>query len=298
MSKNLFLKGIILCVISAIFWAVGGNFTQYIFIHSNFNFISLTSIRMLVSGLALTIIAILSNGLSPLKEMMKNKKIIVSLLIYAIFAQVGLQVPFFATIKYSSAAFATLIGTFAPVVVIFYYAITNRKLPRKLEMFLILVMLLGIFFVITSGNIRAIVVDIRAVIWGFISCFAYSFYLIYAKVFEKYPSSFIVGITMILGGLFLTPFTDFNMIAENILKKDILVFFILLIIIGTIIPFNSFLEATKHIGAKIASILSVLEPISSLFITIFIFNEKFTIIQLIGAILVIIAVIILSSIED
>lgn len=298
MSKNLFFKGIFLCVISAIFWAIGGNFTQYIFKNSNFNFVSLTSIRMLISGLLLTFISILNYGIKPLKEMLLSKKVIISLLIYGIFAQIGLQVPFFATVKYSNAAFATLIGSFAPVIVIFYYAITNKKFPKLLEILLIFLMLIGIFFVITSGNIYSIIVDIRAVFWGFLSCFAYSFYLIYSKEFKNFKSSYVVGITMIIGSIFLIPFTDYNMVYQNLIKLDILLFFILLIIIGTIIPFNFFLESTIYIGPKIASILSVLEPISSLFITIIIFKEVFTFIQILGSILVIVSIIIISYIED
>ncbi|WP_067139133.1 DMT family transporter [Oceanivirga salmonicida] len=287
-------KGILLALLSSIFWAIGGNFTQYIFINSDFNFVTLVSIRMLLSGILITLFEMKLTGKEKAIEMLKDKTIWLPLLIFSIFGQIGIQLTFFATIKYSGAAFATLTSSLAPIIVIIYLSIKLKKRPRSVECIPMFTLFLGLFFVVTSANINTLLVDIRAVIYGIISACCFAFYLLYAKKLFKYPSTYIIGYTMIMGGVFLLPFSNLKMMITNLMKLNILFFFILLIVIGTVIPFCLFVESTRYVSSKIVSILSVCEPLISLAISIFIFHKTFTQIQLMGVFIVVFSVIVIS----
>ncbi len=287
-------KGILFALFSGIFWAIGGNFTQYIFMNSNFDFITLVSMRMFISGILILLVGIKLSGKEIAIKILKDKKIWLALIIFSIFGQMGMQLSFFGTIKYSGAAFATLTGSLAPVIVILYLSIKFKKLPRNVEIIPIFTMLMGLFFVITNADITTLLVDKRAVMFGLMYASYFAFYLLYAKRFFEYPSTYIIGITMITGGLLLFPCLNVKILLINLTRLDILFFFILLVIIGTVIPFYFFVESTRYVSAKIVSVISVCEPLVSLAISIFVFHKNFTYIQLMGVFIVILSVIIIS----
>ena len=287
-------KGMILSLFSAALWGIGGNFTQYILKHSTFDFYNLVTIRMFITGIAILITGIYIEGSQKAILMLKDKKIRIKLYIYALFGMVGVQLPFFATIQYSSAPFATLIQFSAPIIIMIYISLKTRKRPTNNELASTIAILTGVFLVVTNGNFDTLIVDKRAIIWGIITACGFAFYLMYATNFFKWPTTFTMGYGMILASIYLFIFLPDKNILKHFTDINITLSFLILVIFGTIIPFYFFVESIRYISPKLTSLLSVAEPIVSLLVAVIFFDNVFGSIQLIGIFLVIISVLLIG----
>lgn len=291
---NKYFYGIFLAVISSALWGLGGNFSQYIFMHSNFNYITLVFSRMFVTGILFLLFGILRFGTKIPIDMINDKKRAIKLLIYSFFGMLGVQLPFYATIQYSSAPFATLMQFGAPVLVIAYLCIKTKKLPKISDIICTLFILLGVFFVVTNGNYHTLSIDIRAIIWGLITSFGYAFYIVYAKNFFKWPTPFLMGYSMLVGSIIILPLCNIFSIITYFKDTYILFCFIMVVIIGTFLPFYLLIESSRYISATLTCLLAVVEPIVSLIVAINFMGEIFGFYQLIGIIIIFFAITIIS----
>lgn len=287
-------KGILLSIFSASLWGIGGNFTQYIFANSSFTYMPLVTIRMFLTGIIVLMFGIYLEGLDKAIAMIKDRNTRLKLYIYSIFGMIGVQVPFFATIQYSSAPFATLIQFSTPLIIMIYISLRWRKMPTNHEIASTLTILTGVFLVVTNGNLDTLIVDKRAIIWGITTACGFAFYLIYAKEFFNWPTTFTMGYGMLLGSIELFIFLPNKNILIYFNNIKVILAFLFMVIIGTIIPFYFFVESIRYINAKLTSLLSVAEPIVSFFVAVIFFGDIFGIIQLIGVFLIIISVLIIG----
>lgn len=291
---NKYILGILLAVFSSALWALGGNFTQYIFMNSDFNYVSLVFSRMLVTSLLFFLFGIYKSNTKVLKKMITNKKRFIQILIYSFFGMLGVQLPFYATIQYSTAPFATLMQFGAPVLVMIYLCIKTKKAPSIYEIFCTAFILVGVAFVITNGDFSTLTVDIRAIIWGTVTAFGYGFYVVYAKVFFKWPTAFLMGYSMFFGSLFILPLCKISDIINYLSNPNILIFFLLMVIIGTFLPFYFIIESAKYINPTLICLLAVVEPIVSLAISIKYMGEVVGFFQYIGILIVLVSISIIS----
>ena len=285
-------KGISMALIAAILWGISGNFSEYIFTHSDITDLSYTTFRMLFSGIILLIYGIFLNSFSEFKKLIFDKKNILKLSIYSLFGIMGLQYTFSKTVLLSNAPLATLLQFLSPLIILVYISIENRIKPKLSEVILTLISLFGMFLMITNGNLNDLVVNPYGILFGIISACFYAYNVIYIKEFKKYHISLILGIGMILGSIYLLPFNDSNM--REYMKPDILFTFTSNVILGNVIPFYLFLESTKYISPKITSLLGAFEPISALIIGTIFMNTKIYIVQIIGGLIIIVSVSLLS----
>ncbi|WP_068268696.1 DMT family transporter [Caviibacter abscessus] len=287
-------KGLILSIFSASLWGIGGNFTQYIFAHSTFTYMPLVTIRMFLTGIIVLLIGIYLEGFDKAKKMLQDRNTRLKLYIYSVFGMIGVQVPFFATIQYSSAPFATLIQFSTPLIIMIYISLRTKKMPTNNEIASTLTILAGVFLVVTNGNLETLIVDKKAILWGITTACGFAFYLLYAKEFFSWPTTFTMGYGMLLGSIELFIFLPNKNIFIHFTDIKVILAFLFMVIFGTIIPFYFFVESIRYISAKLTSILSVAEPIVSLFVAVIFFKDVFGIIQLIGVFLVIVSVLIIG----
>lgn len=287
---NKFFYGIFLAAFSSALWGLGGNFTQYIFAHSDFNYISLVFARMFVTSLLFLLFGIYKHGSEVGIEMIKSKKRVFQLLIYSFFGMLGVQLPFYATIQYSSAPFATLMQFGAPVLVIAYFCIKFKKLPKIYEVVCTILILIGVFFVVTNGNYHTLSIDLHAIIWGVITSFGYAFYIVDAKKFFDFPTPFLMGYSMLIGSLIILPLLSIPDILHYFKDTTILIYFFIVVIVGTFLPFYFLIESSRHISPTLTCLLAVVEPIVSLIVAINFMGEVFGMYQLIGIVVIIISI--------
>jgi hypothetical protein len=89
-----------------------------------------------------------------------------------------------------------------PVLIAFYLAIKNRKLPRPIEYLAIALAISGAFLLVTHGDINNLVISKLALFLGLASAVALAMYTLQPiQLLNKYSSMAVIGWAMFLGGI-------------------------------------------------------------------------------------------------
>ena len=291
--KNRWL-GIFMVVISAILWGISGTVSQYLFSVSTISVACVVSIRMFTAGVLLILISIYKGHKKKVIDILKDKNSCINIIIYSIFGMLGVQFTYFTAIAASNAAIATLLQYLAPIIVIIFYIIRLKQKIKLSEIGALFLALTGTFLLLTNGNTKTLTISHAALFWGVSSAFALAFYTVYVKKLLKWPSSIIIGWSMIIGGIILAFFVpDWNVL-EEFKKTDVILSMIFIIILGTLVTFYFFIESFRYINPKEASLLSCSEPLASLIAAILWLHTEFGFYQFVGAFLIIVMILLLS----
>ncbi len=247
-------KGIFLAILAASLWGISGTFGQYVFQQKGINVEWLMSVRMLISGSILLVYLFIKNPSEAL-SVWKNKKDTLRLLIFSITGMLSVQYTYFATIKLSNAATATVLQYAGPVLIAVYVSLKRKKIPQPLEILAILFAVLGTFLLVTHANLSTLAISPEALIMGIASAFALAMYTLQpVSLLEKYSSIF-----------------------------------------GTLIAFYAYLTAVKMIGGQKSSLLATAEPLSATLIAVLWLQIPFTTMDYIGSACIISTIFILSA---
>ena len=254
--KNNRKKGILLAVSATVFWGFSGNITQYMFQISDVDAFTIVALRLLISGLILTLFALLSGYKTKFLEIFKNKDAQKDIIIFTVFGMIGTQLTFFSAIENSNAAVATLLQFLSPLFIIFYYIFRKKQLPSKIEVFSTILALMGTFLIITNGSTKGLSVSIAGFVWGILSALAATFYMIFAKKLFVWPSRVTVGLSMFLGGILLFIILPNKNFIHYFDDTRVLIAFAFNIIFGTVLAFYFLIESLRYISEKEAAISS------------------------------------------
>mgnify|MGYP003419104937 FL=1 len=292
--KNNRKKGILLAVSATVFWGFSGNITQYMFQISDVDAFTIVALRLLISGLILTLFALLSGYKTKFLEIFKNKDAQKDIIIFTVFGMIGTQLTFFSAIENSNAAVATLLQFLSPLFIIFYYIFRKKQLPSKIEGFSTILALMGTFLIITNGSTKGLSVSIAGFVWGILSALAATFYMIFAKKLFVWPSRVTVGLSMFLGGILLFIILPNKNFIHYFDDTRVLIAFAFNIIFGTVLAFYFLIESLRYISEKEAAILSSCEPLTALLVAIVFVNTPFGLYQIVGSALILIMIFILA----
>ena len=195
------LKGIILIVLAAAFWGLGGVAGQYLFQYHQVDAVWLVMVRQIVAGLLFllyTAVIIRQNIFTILRERF------LSLLCFSFVGILGAQLGFYYTISLCNAATATVLQYSAPVWVMIYMSYKHRSWPEGREMLGIVGALVGVFLIATHGSLTSLALSPAAITIGLLSAFSYAFYSIQpVELLKHYPATVIIGWGQLLSGLAL-----------------------------------------------------------------------------------------------
>lgn len=292
--KNKKWLGILMVVISSVLWGVSGTVSQYLFNNASISVSCVVSIRMFTAGVMLIFISVYKGNKDKVTGIWKDKYSRLHIIIYSIFGMLGVQFTYFTTIAKSNAAIATLLQYLAPVIIIIYSLIRLKQKISFYETAALFMALGGTFLLLTNGNIKTLTISREAFFWGIMSAFALAFYTLYVKNLLKWPSSVIIGWSMVIGGFILGLFVHDWGAVHEFLRLDILLSMVFIVILGTLIPFYFFIESLRYINAKEASLLSCSEPLSALVTSIIWLHVSFGAYQFTGAFLIILMIVMLT----
>ena len=124
--------------------------------------------------------------------------------------------------------------------------------------------------------------------WGLFSAVTYALYILLpAKAIEKWGSLIVIGLGMLLGGL-IFPIAIQAWKYELPLTGGNLLALFGLVFIGTVFAYTVFLKGTTMVGAVKGSLLA------SVILTVLIMGDHFFAIDVLGMILIVLAVILIS----
>jgi len=285
-------KGIILGILAAILWGISGTSGQFLFQQKAINVEWLITIRLLISGICLLLFANFNN--ENLFAIWKNKKDSIQLIIFSIIGMLGVQYTYFAAIKHSNAATATVLQFVGPILIAVYLAIKYKKLPKPIEIIAIILAVAGTFLLVTHGKLNSLSISPLALFLGLASAITLAIYSLQPKqLLTKYNAAVVIGWAMLIGGIVFS-FVKFPWEIEGIWDWETTLSVGFVVFLGTLVAFYSYLTATKIIGAQKTSLLSSAEPLVAVLLSVTWLNIPFETIDWIGSLCIISTIFLLS----
>lgn len=286
--------------LAGIFWASSGVAVQDFFTHSEKSAMELTNIRMCLAGLILILIsARRKNFLRSLGLIKRHPRLWLDVIIYGIIGVMFMQFTYFQGISIGGAAATTVICYACPAMVVIWESFYHKKFPKRGEVIAVILATSGVFLLVTGGNPTKLLVPLGCVIWSLLSGAAFAFSAIFPKHLfaKKIDPYFLTGVGMFIGGL-----STFALIDERnwlpFFAPEVLFDVSWIIIFGTVAAFLSFNAGLKFLTPEEASITVTTEPAASVIISWIIFGTAFGLIESLGIILVLLAIVAPSIIKN
>ncbi|MBX1886661.1 DMT family transporter [Campylobacter peloridis] len=277
--------GVFFVILGGIFWAISGVLAEYLF-KNHYSAEWVSFYRLLFTGVILIIL-----GAKKFKlKLLKQKQELSSLLIFSIFGLLITQYGYFKAIFYTDAGTATMIQYNAPLIIMLFMCFKNKILPKKIELFALFLILFALFLLITNGDINALKLDIRGVIWAFFGALGVAFYSLSARlIIAKYGLFLIMGLASLIASFLL-----FVLLQGNIPKYDFSLNSFLamggIIFIGTIGAFGLYLKGVELIGPLRASMIACIEPVAAAFMSFLFLGTFYSLVDLLAFALIILSV--------
>ena len=294
METKLKLRGMLLASLASSLWAISGISGEILFKQFNFSSDWLVSTRTLVSGILLFIIVVFIEKKSILRPL-KNKWDSMGIILFGVAGMYLVQYTYFKTIELSNVSFATILQFTAPFFIFIYESVKNKKIPAISTLLLLFMTILGVVFIATKGNFSNLSVSLEALLFGLVSAVMIAFYSTYPKkLLKKYGSITVVGWGMIIGSVISNIIHPIWEIQGDINTKSIIQV-IIVVILGTSIAYLIYIASLNYISSSLAGILTAFEPVLAAILSVVIFGLKFSIIELIGFVLVFVSIFILEK---
>ncbi|MFK3831894.1 DMT family transporter [Staphylococcus saprophyticus] len=291
--------GIILAILAASFWGLGGTVSDYLFKHQNIDINWYVTARLLISGLLLLTIFKILNPRQSIFIVFRNVTNTIQLLIFSTLGMLLVQYAYMASINYGNAAIATLLQYIAPVYIILWFIIRKKETFKLFDVIAILLTLTGTFLLLTNGSLDSLMVSSSSMIWGIISGLSLAFYTIYASnLLSKFPAILVVGWAMLISGIlmnFKAPIWQFTMSQIDI---SVILYLAFGIILGTAMAFFFFIKSSNYLSAKETTLFGTIEPVIAIVASALWLKVVFLPFQLLGIVLIIILILALSLKKD
>ena len=259
----------------------------------------LTNIRMCTAGLLLILIATRRrNFWRSLKLMNGQPRLWLDLVIYGVLGVMFMQFTYFQAISIGGAAATTVITYACPAMVVMWESFYHRRFPKRGEVLAVILAMSGVFLLVTGGNPSKMLVPLGCVIWSLLSGAAFAFSAIFPKHLfaKKIDPYFLTGVGMFIGGLSTFALID-NRNWLPFFATNVLFDVSWIIVFGTVAAFLSFNAGLKFLTPEEASITATTEPVASVVISWIIFGTSFGLVESIGIIFVMLAIVMPSIVK-
>jgi len=279
------VKGIAMIVIGAILWGATGPMMEWILLNSDMSVSFMLIIRLLLAGTSLLVLLKLQG--QKIVRPWRQKVWARQLIIFGVVGMLGIQYTFVAAIDASNAVIATLFQFLAPIYIIIFVLMVQKKRPPRDQILGMLVTMIGLYLLLTNGSISNFALSPMAIFWGLSLGFTFSFYTLYpVRLMSEWGVLLIVGWAMIIGGITLMIINPMEIMNISLLFENasVTIMLFLVIIVGTI-AFILFLSSMKYITPIETSILSSFEPLTAMVISVIWFGQILGLWQLTGALI-------------
>ncbi len=274
-------KGLLAAFGAGLAWGCTSPIAQYLFDTKGIVSQWLVPCRMLFAGVLLLFYAAIIKKQNIL-EIFGDKKDVLRLFAVGILGMMGMQYTFFAAIQETNAGIATIFQYLNPALLLVFYGMAYQTLPKIKEIIAVSCSIVGIFLVATQGNIHGLSISKMGLIYGMALAIATSFYgVLPGPLLKKYPSETVCGWAMLIGGVVLGfIFRPWHIKVE--VDAVVFVGYMVITIVGTILPFVLYLSAVKCAGGVYAGLLSSVEPVAATLVAALFLGTSFPAIDLLG----------------
>ncbi len=274
------LKGILLVGCAALAWGSMAVAAQYLLQYHSVAPGELSSLRLFASGLILTCICCavkVKNIFVPLQ----NKKLGLQVALSGVLLCFG-HLTFFVAIYYSNAGTGAIFLATQPLMAALYLCLTKHEFPSTKILFCIVLAFVGVFLIVTDGQVSTLKFSFACVVWGLVSTTFATAYSIQPKnVITALGTLPVASWGLLAGGIagcLISP--PIHLISNFDIPASLAMAFIVLI--GTIFAFWCYVSGMKYISPVLIGLLLTLEPLSAFAFSIVSLNESVGLFQAIG----------------
>ena len=292
--KNPKLFGSACCIISACLWGGCGAAGQYLINELGLSSLWLTSFRVSYCGILLLLYFTIKLR-SEVIGIFHNKKDSLELILFSLIGVAAVYYSYFTAVSYTNAPTATVLQYLSPILIVFYMAIRNKKLPSMKEFIAVVFALLGTYILATHGDIHSLAISPLGLIWGLISAVTLAFYTVYPRrLLTKYNTMYIYGWAVFISAIAMNFLAPFWKLPASVNTTGVILL-IYTLLFGTLVSYPLFLVGVKYIGPTQSSLLSSIEPAATAVIAVLFLHTQLTIMDIIGMICITATVFILSA---
>ncbi len=286
------LISILLVIIAGFMWAGCGLAAQDFFQKSSLDSMDLTVFRMFCASGIMLGVTIAKGKLASGWQVLKKKPMLwVSLSFYGVIGLMAMHYTYFASIAAGNAAAATVIQYTCPAMVILWMSISHRQWPKVGELIAVVLAILGVFLLVTGGDMNRISVPYDCVYFGVASAVFFAVCAVYPKhLMGELDNSFILSMGMFTGAIaafLVDPLQDIS----GFLQSDVLFDVFWIVVCGTAVAFTCYNAGLKWLSESQASVTATIEPAVSVVASYFLFGTHFDTVQAVGIVLVLLAIV-------
>lgn len=287
-------RGYLFALAAGILWGASGTFAQFLFQQRGLSAEWLVSVRLMISGSILLALSLVKKD-RDLVTIWQSRKNAVALLLFSIFGMLGVQYTFFAAIRQSNAAIATILQSLGPVMIALYLIGRERRFPGKIQVLAILLAISGTLLLVTHGKLDGLAVSTPGLLWGLGSALAIAFYSLQpARLLKSYSTTTIIGYGMLIGGLALAILArPWNVPGSWDLFTYLSAAFVILP--GSVVAFYLYMSAVKIQGAQTSSLLASSEPVAAAYLAVIWLRVPYSLSDLAGTACILVTIYLLTA---
>jgi drug/metabolite transporter (DMT)-like permease len=274
-------KGCLLTLFGGILWGLSGTCGQYLMQNKGLTSDWLIPIRLLLAGIILLTVCLIKDG-KKIFDIFKVPKDGVDVMVFGMLGMSMCQYTYFTAISQSNAGTATVLQYIGPVLIVLYVSLRTGKIPEKIEVFAVLLAVVGTVLLATHGNLKSLAISHQALFWGLCSAVALAVYTVQpVPLLAKYGSMVVTGWGMLIGGILLCLFFRPWTMAVKV-DGAVIGGLGFIVLFGTIIAFVAYLEGVKWVGPKRGSLFASVEPVSATVFSALLLKVGFGVMDFLG----------------
>lgn len=287
--------GLLLVILGASFWGIGGTVAQRLFQQDNIEVGWLVSSRLLLAGILLLAVFKITHRHASIFVVWRTKHNAYRQILFSLLGMLAVQYTYMMSIAIGNSAVATLLQYLAPLFIMAYYFLTKQSPLTKQDGIAVTLTLVGTFLLLTNGSLSNLSVPFMAVLWGVLSGLSVAFYTLYAvPLLQQFHSLLVVGWSMIIGGLVMSFFHHPWAIDISTWTFSTVIYFLFIIVFGTMLAFWFYIASLQYLSPKESSLLGSLEPLTAVITSVWWLKISFGGYQFLGTLLILLMILYLT----
>lgn len=290
------MKGIFWATVASAMFGISGTVLQFISQGQSIPTSWFLSARTMGAGIILLLISLVLYGKKTF-TIFKSWAEIGWIVAYALIGLGANLLTFYIAVQTGNAAAATILQYLSPLFIVLGSLLFKHERPLRSDLIAFVVALVGVFLAITRGDITQLAIPLNSLLWGIGSGITAACYVVlprplvrdygHAPITVLGWGTFIAGVVF---NLYHPVFMNMPPITGTLIGSMATV-----IIVGTILPFSLILYSTHFAPSDVISIVDATQPVVTFVLSILFLSLKITIAEIIGSVLVIVAIYLLQQ---
>jgi drug/metabolite transporter (DMT)-like permease len=253
----------------------------------------MANFRMITSGLVLLLFAAIRNP-HGLFDIWKDRKSVQRLLVIAALAFGVCKLTYYLAIRYSNAGIAAALQQTAPVFVLVYVILKEKRMPSSAEWITFPLVLAGSWLIATHGDLSSLAIHPLALVFGLVSAATCALYItLPSPLIKRYGTFETVGWGLFLGGCFLAPFCRLWEFPQA-WNGQMIAGMAFIILPGAAMAFALYLYGTSIVGPVRGGVYNLFEPVVAAVASSVFLSQRFHIAETAGIIMILTGIAILT----